>query len=150
MIAASGRHAVRMPKCKRAAKPIVSDDQMAQLIALILDQRNKLMLILAYHYGLSAEELFGLTWDCVDEHYLHIRNTAWRGSFYRDSTKREARKRDLPLHPDLKAMIASWQKAPGAKGKCIALPRQGRRESHVAERVVAEAHPADSRGCWDR
>jgi integrase len=117
MIAASGRHAVRMPKCKRSEKPIVSDDQMAQLIALVADQRDRLILVLAYHYGLSAEEVFGLTWDCLDKHYIHVRHVAWRGTLYRDTTKREARRRDLPLHPDLKAMIADWQMESGGEGR---------------------------------
>lgn len=119
MIAASGRHAVRMPKCKRATKPVILDGQMAQLIALIANERDRLILVLAYHYGLSAEEVFGLTWDSVDDHHLHIRNTAWRGTLYRDSTKREARRRDLPLHPELKAMILDWRRQSGGEGKAL-------------------------------
>jgi integrase len=121
MIAASGRHVVRMPRCKRSAKPLVSDDQMAQLIALILDQRDKLILILAYLYGLSAEEVFGLTWDCIGDS-LHIRNVAWRGTLYRDTVKRDSRKRELPLHDDLKAMIADWKRASGGKGIDLLFP----------------------------
>ena len=122
MIALSGRHAVRMPKCKRASKPVVSDDQMAQLIALITDERDRLILVLAYHYGLTEEEVFGLTWDSIDEHHLQIRNTAWRGALYRDSTKREAGRRDLPLHPELKAMITGWRLASGGEANGLLFP----------------------------
>jgi integrase len=105
MISTSGRHKVTMPKCPRNPKPILTDEPMAQLIAMITHPRDRLILILAYHYGLSAEEVFGLTWDAIDDHYVHIRNVAWHGKLYRDSTKRESRRRDLPLHPDLKTML---------------------------------------------
>jgi len=122
MIGASGRHAVRMPKCRRNDKPIVTDDQVAQLIAMVVDQRDKVILVLAFHYGLSAEEVFGLTWDCVDENFLHIRHVAWLGTLYRDTTKREARRRDLPLHPGLKSMIAEWRAASGGDGDALLFP----------------------------
>lgn len=95
---------------------------MAQLIALIVDERDRLILVLAYHYGLSAEEIFGLTWDSVDDRHLHIRHTAWRGTLYRDSTKREARRRDLPLHPELKAMILDWRRQSGGEGTALLFP----------------------------
>jgi integrase len=122
MIAASGRHAVRMPKCKPRTKPIVSDDQMAQLIALVADCRDRLILILAYHYGLSAEEVFGLTLDSVDDEVLHIRHVAWRGKLYRDTTKRETRRRDLPLHPELKAMLREWIAESGSETTALLFP----------------------------
>ena len=122
MIGASGRHAVRMPKCRKNEKPIVTDDQMAQLIAMVVDQRDKLILVLAYHYGLSAEEVFGPTWDCVDDNFLHIRHVAWHGTLYRDTTKREARRRDLPLHPGLKSMIADWRVASSGDGDALLFP----------------------------
>ena len=95
---------------------------MAQLIVLIADQRDRLILVLAYHYGLSAEEVFGLTWDCVDKHYIHIHHVAWRGRLYRDTAKREARRRDLPLHPGLKAMIAEWKAESKGKGNAWLFP----------------------------
>jgi integrase len=122
MIAASGRHAVRMPKFKRSVKPTVTDDQIALLVALLNDERDRLILILAYHYGLSAEEVFGLTNHCVDDRWLHIRHVAWRGTLYRDTTKRETRHRDLPLHPDLKAMIDEWRLRSGVKGDGLLFP----------------------------
>jgi integrase len=122
MIAASGRHAVRMPKCKPRSRPIIADDQMAQLIAMIVDRRDRLILILAYYYGLSAEEVFGLTLDCVDQKFLHVRHVAWRGTLYRDTTKREPRRRDLPLNPDLKAMLMEWVAESGCKGNALLFP----------------------------
>jgi integrase len=122
MIASSGRHAVRMPKCRHSAKPTIGDNQMAQLIALLPVTRDRLILILAYHYGLSAEEVFGLTCDCVDNNFLHIRHVAWRGTHYPETTKRDARRRDLPLHPDLRLMLKNWMVESGCKGNALLFP----------------------------
>ena len=53
-------------------------------------------------------------------------HTAWRGTLYRDSTKREARRRDFPLHSELKPMIQNWRRQSGGKDKTpLCLGRDG-------------------------
>ena len=122
MIGTSGRHTVRMPKCIKHPKPTIAIDQAAQLIALVQNRKDKLILILAMHYGMSAEEVFGLTWDCIDGSYVHIRNVAWRGKLYRNTVKRETRRRSLPLNPELSTMIAEWKEESGGEGSALVFP----------------------------
>lgn len=121
MISASGRPAVKMPKVKRREKPTLTEEHMTDLINLLVG-RDRLILLLAYYFGLSAEEVFGLTWDCLSQDILRIRHVAWRGTLYRDTTKREARRRDLPLHPELYDMIVAWQRESGGKGTGLMFP----------------------------
>jgi integrase len=124
MIAPSGRHKVKLPRCRKSTRPVVTESQMARLIAEMTNDRDRLILVLAYHYGLTAEEVFGLTWDSIEDHYVHIRNVAWHGKLYRDTTKRDSRRRDLPLHPDLKTMIDDWRLRSSASGDGLLFPGQ--------------------------
>jgi integrase len=103
------------PRPPRRRQRVFGRDEIARLLAACAP-RDRLMIATALYTGLRISELLGLTWDDIDfdQGELHVRAQLSRA--HRDdrprrvATKTSASVRDVPLVPQLAALLAEHRR----------------------------------------
>lgn len=64
---------ITLPQKVKKEVRIPDDDEIQTILTAAKGTRSELPILLALWMGLRASEILGLTWDCVERDYLHIK-----------------------------------------------------------------------------
>jgi len=109
---------VRIPKTKEPNRPTLEASLASKVLAEVSSSaKHSALLHIAVFCAIRPAEVFGLHWRSFLNDVLLIRDTAWGGKVYADTTKTGERRIAVP--PATRAAILRWQsecpdKAPGA------------------------------------
>jgi integrase len=95
---------------KRLREPdVLSPGELAPLI-VVLDIRERAMVMLAGSTGLRRSKLVALTWSDIDLELMqvNVRRSCVRNHF--GDTKTEASRKPVPLHPSVVKSLDVWRK----------------------------------------
>lgn len=104
--------------------------------ALVTDVQAQLVFALACFLGLRPGEIGGLQWSDIEDDWLHVRRSSWRGII--GTTKTPESVASVPLIEPLKSLLAAWRLQ--SKSKWVFSSNRGGRPlniSQFAQRVIA-------------
>jgi integrase len=107
------RDAGSLTQAKRPEATAVYTLEQAETIsdALVSSPPAQLVFALAAFMGLRPGEISGLKWSDIDDSWIHIRRSAWRGIV--GTTKTDESVASIPLIEPVKSMILSWKAISG-------------------------------------
>lgn len=99
---------VKLPKCKRAEKPVLPADDARRLYFALPGFRDQLIFRMAVIWGPRTSEIVGLTVDCWKGNHFEIHHTAYKGELRRVKVKTENSFRTVPVPVEMRGMIERW------------------------------------------
>lgn len=125
------------PKYEEGLPTVYASEQITKILNAA-DDYMKLTVSLALMCGLREQELMYLEWPDINEEdsVLRVRGKAQYGFKVKDSEQR-----DIPIPPDLLAMLRAWRKTHGEK-RLVLATSSGAPNAHLLRRLKRLAYHA--------
>lgn len=96
-----------LPKLQKTEIKIPTTEEIQKIAAGAKGDRAEIPILLAIWLGLRMSEIRGLTWDCIHDGYIHIKQASVKGEngYVVKSTKTTSGTRTLRLPKDLESLL---------------------------------------------
>ncbi len=99
--------AITLPQKQRSEVAIPNDEEIRKILVGAKGTRSELPILLALWMGLRASEILGLTWDCIEGDFIHIKQALVEAEGGRalKRTKTYSGDRRIALPSEIKELI---------------------------------------------
>ena len=120
---------VKMPQTKVVEKPVMTQDQILELVNAIEDMHDLCLLQVGIFCGPRASEVMGLQWKSYTGEALLPYRTAYEGQFFNGRLKTKQSKAPIPVPEQVRPVIEAWRRlSKDSSPEALMFPTFGRGE----------------------